>query len=109
MISLICGIEKSGPDELVCRAEIRVPDVQNKCTDTRVGKRAWDELGDWTDTCPLLRPRIKQVTKENRLQSSGTSIQCSVVTQTGSKSKKGTSVHVWLTSLCCTAETNTTL
>ena len=29
MISLICAIEKSGTDELICRAEVRVPDAEN--------------------------------------------------------------------------------
>ena len=46
----ICGIQKNGKDELVCKAEIETTDVENKRMDTKGGKAGgcwWDELGDW--------------------------------------------------------------
>ena len=47
MISLICGIQKHGTNELIYKAEIET-EVENKFTDTKVGgKGGWDELGDW--------------------------------------------------------------
>ena len=46
----ICGIQKNGTDEPVCRTN-RDIDVEDKCMDTKGGKRPagwlWDELGDW--------------------------------------------------------------
>ena len=46
----ICGTQKNGTDEPVCRAEIET-DVENKRMDTKGGKQQggwwwWDELGD---------------------------------------------------------------
>ena len=38
IISLICGIQKNGIDELICKAEIRVTDVENKLMVTKGGK-----------------------------------------------------------------------
>ena len=52
ILTHICGTQKNGTDEPVCRAEIET-DVEDKCMDTKGGKRggAWwwqlDELGDW--------------------------------------------------------------
>ena len=42
----IYGIQKSGIDVLICKAEIDT-DVENKCTDTKGEGGCWDELGDW--------------------------------------------------------------
>ena len=43
-VTYVCGIQKSGTDELTCRDSDT--QVENKCTDTK--KRwQWDELGDW--------------------------------------------------------------
>ena len=42
----VCGIQKNGTDEPVCKAEIET-DVENKQMDTKGGKGRWDELGDW--------------------------------------------------------------
>ena len=41
----ICGIQKSGADEPICRAGIET-DIENKGMDTKVGKGE-DELADW--------------------------------------------------------------
>ena len=51
ILTHICGTQKNGTDELVCRAEIDT-DVENKRMDTKGGKwRGWwwwcDELEDW--------------------------------------------------------------
>ena len=49
ILTHIYGIQKNGRDEPVCKAEIDT-DVENKCMDTKGGKRRgwwWDELGDW--------------------------------------------------------------
>ena len=66
----------------------RDPDAENKCMDTkgeRGGGRNW-EVG--TDIYTLLTLRMKWVTNEKWLYSTRNSIQCSVETQTGRKSKK---------------------
>ena len=40
----ICGIQKNGIDDLICKAEVET-DVENKYMDT---KGTWGkELGDW--------------------------------------------------------------
>ena len=36
----ICGIQKKGTDEPVCRAEVET-DLENKCMDTKGGKPRW--------------------------------------------------------------------
>ena len=41
----ICGIQKNGIDDLICKAEIDT-DVENKCMDTKGGSGEWDELRD---------------------------------------------------------------
>ena len=52
ILTHICGIQKNGTDEPVCKAEIDT-DVENKPMDTKGGKWWggwwwwWDELGDW--------------------------------------------------------------
>ena len=44
-------------DDLICKTENRDTDIENKQTDTKVGKEGWEELGDWdrltytTDVC----------------------------------------------------------
>ena len=48
----VCGIQKNGTEEPVCKAEIDT-DVENIHMDTKGGKQGWgwvwwwDELGDW--------------------------------------------------------------
>ena len=37
---------ENSTDEPICKAEIET-DVENKCLDTKEGKREWDEMGDW--------------------------------------------------------------
>ena len=51
ILTHICGTQKNGTDEPVCRAEIET-DVENKRMDTKGGSEGgwgwWcDELGDW--------------------------------------------------------------
>ena len=41
----ICGIQKNGRDDLICKAETDT-DVENKYTDTKGIKEGWDELGN---------------------------------------------------------------
>ena len=68
-ISLICGIQKNGTDDLICKAENRDRGVENKCMDTKRregGGMSW-KIG--TDTYTILR--IKQITNENLLVAQG--------------------------------------
>ena len=77
IILLMCGIQKNGTDELICKAETDT-DVENKLVDTKggsVGGMNW-EIG--IDIYTLLC--IKQITNENLLYSTGNSTQCSLVT-----------------------------
>ena len=53
ILTHICRIQKNGTDEPDSKAEIET-DVENKCMDTKGGKRGWwwwqwwwDELRDW--------------------------------------------------------------
>ena len=34
-------------DDLIYKAEIESSDIENKCMNTKGGKKGWDELGDW--------------------------------------------------------------
>lgn len=34
-------------DDLICKTENRDTVIENKQTDTKVGKEGWEELGDW--------------------------------------------------------------
>ena len=45
IVSLTCGIQKDGRDELICKAE-RVTDGDNKLVVTK-RVTGWDELGVW--------------------------------------------------------------
>ena len=45
MLTHIFGIQKSGIDDLICKAEIDT-DVENKYMDTKGGSGEWDELRD---------------------------------------------------------------
>ena len=70
-ISLICGIQKNGTGEFICKAENRDTGVEKKCMDSKGregGGTNW-EIG--TDTYRLLC--IKQITNENLLYSPGNS------------------------------------
>ena len=46
IISLICGIQKNGTDELIGKAEIE-SQMQRTNMVTKAGRGVWDELGDW--------------------------------------------------------------
>ena len=53
---------------------------------------------------------IKQITNKNLLYSTGNSTQYSVMTYIRTESKKGVDIGMYITdSLCCIAETSTTL
>ena len=53
---------------------------------------------------------VKQITNKNLLYSTGNSIQHSVMTYMGIENEKELDICICITdSLCCTAETNTTL
>ena len=47
ILTYICGTQKNGTDEPVCKAEIRDTDVENKRMDTKGGKwrRGWEKKG----------------------------------------------------------------
>ena len=45
IVSLTCGIQKDGRDELICKAD-RVTDGDNKLVVTK-RVTGWDELGVW--------------------------------------------------------------
>ena len=47
ILSNICGFQKTGTYEPICKAEIRDTDIENKSIGTKGGKRGWDELEDW--------------------------------------------------------------
>ena len=46
ILSNICGFQKTGTYEPICKAEIRDTDIENKHVDTKEGRQAWSELGD---------------------------------------------------------------
>ena len=46
ILTHICGIQKNGTDELICRAGIRCR-RRGQTYGHQGGKRGWDELGDW--------------------------------------------------------------
>ena len=83
IISLICRIYKKGTNELIYKAEIRVPDIENKLkvTGVREGQINW-ETG--IDIYTLMF--IKQVTNKDLLYSTGNSIYYSVVAYMGKES-----------------------
>ena len=83
IISLICRIYKKGTNELIYKAEIRVPDIENKLkvTGVREGQINW-ETG--IDIYTLMF--IKQVTNKDLLYSTGNSIHYSVVAYMGKES-----------------------
>ena len=47
IISLICGIQKNGTDELIGKAEIESQMQRTNLWLPRRGRGEWDELGDW--------------------------------------------------------------
>ena len=61
------------------------------------------------DIHTVVMPHIKQMTSENLLCSTGDFAHCSAVPETGRKSKRVAGCARVSDSLCCTAETNTTL
>ena len=58
----------------------RDTDEETKCMDTKTGGGAWEDLRAGVDIYTLLILWVIQVTNENRLQSTGSSAQCSVAT-----------------------------
>ena len=46
IISFICGTQKNGSDELICKAEIK-SQIRKQIYGYRGRKEGWDELGDW--------------------------------------------------------------
>ena len=42
----VCGIQKNGIDDLICKAEIETH-IENTCMDTKGEGGVWEELGDW--------------------------------------------------------------
>ena len=71
----ICGIQKNGIDDLICKAEI---ETQTQRTNIwiSVGKGGYWEVG--IDIYTLLILCIKQLTNEKLLYSTGNYTQCSV-------------------------------
>ena len=57
----------------------RDTDVENKGMDTKGEGDGWDELEEW-DCHIYTLLCIKQITNENLLNSTGNSVQCSMVT-----------------------------
>ena len=47
IISLICEIQKSGTDELTCRAEVESQMQKTNQWLSRRNRAGWDELVDW--------------------------------------------------------------
>ena len=43
----ICGIQKNGTDELICKAEIELQMQRTNLWLPRGETGGWDELGDW--------------------------------------------------------------
>ena len=88
-ISHICGIQKNGIDDLICKTEIETEMQRINIWTPRgeeVGGMNWEIGID-----------IKQVTSENLLYNSGNSTQHFVVTEMGRKYKKeGIYVYVQL-------------
>ena len=76
MLMHICGNQKNGIDDLICKAEIETG-IEEKPMNTKGEVGEWEELGS---THSLLILCIKWITNENLLYSTGSSAQCSVVT-----------------------------
>ena len=75
---------------------------------TKGGRRGGLNWEAGTDIYTLLY--IKQITNKNLLYNTENSTQYSVMTYMGIESKKKVDICICITdSLCCTAETNTTL
>ena len=77
ILTHICGMQKNGRDEPICKAEIET-DIENKHMDTKGGKGGGMNWEIGIDIYTLLC--IKQITNENLLYRTGNSTQCSVVT-----------------------------
>ena len=46
MISLKCGISKKDTNEIICKTEERLTDIENKLTATN-GEREGNKSGEW--------------------------------------------------------------
>ena len=47
ILTHICGIQKNGRDEPICKAEIETQTQRTNIWIPRGGSGGWDELGDW--------------------------------------------------------------
>ena len=47
ILTHICGIQKNGTDEPVCKAEIETQMQRTNIQTTKGSNGGWDELGDW--------------------------------------------------------------
>ena len=98
--------QKNSTDDLIREAEIDTREVENKYMDTKVGGGGNWETG--IDTYTLLILCIKQITNENLPYSTGYSMLCGDLN--GKEIQKGGDKCKCIAdSLCCKAETYTTL
>ena len=113
ILAHICGIQKNGTDEWVCKAEIETQmqrtNVWTPRGESEVvggGRMNW-EIGNYIYTLIC----IKQITNKNLLNSTGNSTQYSVMAYMGKEffKKKVDMCICIMDSLHCTPETNTTL
>ena len=88
IISLICGIQKNGTNELICKAEIETKTQRTNLRTPRGERRNGMDWEIGTDIYTLLG--VTQITNENLLHTTGNSAQSSVVNQMGSLKKEGT-------------------
>ena len=88
-------------------------EIESRKQKTSMVTKGWGGEGgiNWeveNDIFTLLH--IKQITNKNLLYSTGKSTQYSVMTYIRIESKKGMDIGIYITdSLCCSAETSTTL
>ena len=47
ILTFICGIQKNGIDDLICKAEIETQTQRTNVWAPRDEVGGWDELGDW--------------------------------------------------------------
>ena len=86
ILTHICGIQKNGTDELPCKAEI---ETQMQRTNLWIPRGKGEDGMNWEIGIDIYTPlRIKQITNENLLYSTGNSTQCSVITYMGKNLKK---------------------
>ena len=80
ILTQVCGIQKNGTDEPICRGRNRDTDVENGHVDTEgegEGGMNWEIRFDLNNTI------MCQIASGNLLYNTGSSAQCSVMTQMG--------------------------